>query len=1592
MSESARNKSRYNIVALDEEKLKGDSYKLRSYPTASENNPRDQFYRYEANRNDPNLFVSGAYNETRTQIHDATYTEFKKNDINVIEINESKNSYSIVQGFNTDEQKTYGYVFERLRANPTQTVTFTEQQSMDLVSKTGMYIRNIKIYGSNIGVKNSYMPVTIIAPSDFQGYRSQLSSSGVTTAFDVTKVHHEGDIKASMQSPFTNQHVGGYSHRHHPINTGSDNSFNRPEMVSLDITGTQINFTSPLGTVPNYSKLAVRYSREGGAKRVVNTKRIKTTDSRIAGNYTENYEVFQATNRNENNMWFRDHPTASFPLIDSPYISGTQDTGIQDFKLANDKYNQSIIAQRFGAPGGPESNAYQGLDPLSRQFSPYNTVNYRNPSIRYYLNKQFLVNHSEYGGYTTAGFGLTASFHGIQRNPSYYITGSGVVVKKYDNAFVKREIPASPRGYKWIKTRFGTSSFDNNIFVKDYNDPGITFLSKSIDRNLYFQNLSVNSLSEQLVKSASYSDYSSTITGSNFDLNSYLVSKEKLLGFSTYKQVNNRYNKTLNYTRKRNIVGNIDDKKQFKYIKHSPINSKYNNVIIEFKNTNELSEELSLPFASHYSFYGDFFKSGSSQIDNLYKDERNIKFSNKSDSMFFKILDIDNQRRQNNVEFPKINKVKYKERIWPKVSEAYRILCYQRTLLPFIPYTYAWIDKEIDRTYNSPGKVDLLSNTATNVGQLSYYPVSEYSGSDNTKPGSGSVMFRNETEVFASMWPMDAFTTTSGSVLNDQSGVLMTLDNALFVSSTYPDVGFPIHLKSSRADSKYYSELSHFGRNFNVNRPKNTVHENANSYPLYESVQTISDDIARNFKDYSIITSYDPRVILSGHYEQAFKLPNDYEYLNAYNSFIPLNGGISEEFLNEIRTSPTNFVVGDGTYIVPNYELESRIYSDFIDLFPDFNQNQDLKISKLKVNLNVVKKFSPLLQFYPTPFLAYTLSKVYYSYYVYSGEASPAFSSSVNLGYSKPKTLPFLHPGILFNSIKAGAGLPYSIVTASLGNDVISLTGSLTGAYYKVPWDAILDPAKIAGITYYEADPDINTPSSGSYTLLSGYINDKPYKQTANNFLSEVVNTFLKDGILPRLKSKPQTSWYFPDLTKDYSMKIVINKTPNFTTYSSLESFGHRPYIFHNPPWMTTSGDATIDTVTGASFNSDVNLAPSSSWEDASYAIATLTFKPSQITASAGVQITAGKGAQISFNEIKKHTTVAYESSFVTSSTIANGAINLGDCVEIFGFSDKEEAWTPYVKWACPTANLNFSGSQGKTTGSNSYDSGLSPGHAVRGVMHQLGLTAKDDEGLFFSVQDNSSSSTGSLAEIVGFDLKERVRIGDVASSITLSEGLIVVPIYLENETEEKLLSINIDKFEKNYTTSQYIKSVDDFSKKYVLPPLLDFMRVRRNSKTPLTKKDYGKVASPFVFFFEEYKTVLTKSDLLRFWQGLIPEVAAQMEIDNKTVEWDLNDNPIFSYDDLVKFGGTLPKNLRFKVFKVVKRAEKNYQNIVDKTLGNPVKEDYTLSMNWPHGYYEIANMAKVDVELEYNKTFGIPKGFHVDKDGKSVKDEDAGK
>ena len=100
-----------------------------------------------------------------------------------------------------------------------------------------------------------------------------------------------------------------------------------------------------------------------------------------------------------------------------------------------------------------------------------------------------------------------------------------------------------------------------------------------------------------------------------------------------------------------NYVGDTDEKGNFIFFTHSPINSKYENAVVEYILQDGTKEEISFPFASNYAYLGDFYNKTLGKIDNLYKDQRNIRYVKKDNSLFFKVLENDNERRKNNIEY-----------------------------------------------------------------------------------------------------------------------------------------------------------------------------------------------------------------------------------------------------------------------------------------------------------------------------------------------------------------------------------------------------------------------------------------------------------------------------------------------------------------------------------------------------------------------------------------------------------------------------------------------------------------------------------------------------------------------------------------------------------------------------------------------------------------------------------------------------------------------------------------------------------------------------------------------------------------------------
>ena len=177
-------------------------------------------------------------------------------------------------------------------------------------------------------------------------------------------------------------------------------------------------------------------------------------------------------------------------------------------------------------------------------------------------------------------------------------------------------------------------------------------------------------------------------------------------------------------------------------------------------------------------------------------------------------------------------------------------------------------------------------------------------------------------------------------------------------------------------------------------------------------------------------------------------------------------------------------------------------------------------------------KFIPYDGFYPaehTLEIANAFSQSYSSYISFSGSLSDG--SIMDPLKTRPIYETMFSPGILFNTIKSGIAVDYPIYTGSYGvvayktgsnsTTMAALgTGSLgtAGWDYRIDFETLLEPEKINNIPVMDMNVGIGTTRLTSATTFSSASLSAPsglnsYKLMINNFLAEVPNFFLENGM-----------------------------------------------------------------------------------------------------------------------------------------------------------------------------------------------------------------------------------------------------------------------------------------------------------------------------------------------------------------------------------------------------------------------------------------------------------------------------------------------
>ena len=142
----------------------------------------------------------------------------------------------------------------------------------------------------------------------------------------------------------------------------------------------------------------------------------------------------------------------------------------------------------------------------------------------------------------------------------------------------------------------------------------------------------------------------------------------------------------------------------------------------------------------------------------------------------------------------------------------------------------------------------------------------------------------------------------------------------------------------------------------------------------------------------------------------------------------------------------------------------------------------------------------------------------------------------------------------------------------------------------------------------------------------------------------------------------------------------------------------------------------------------------------------------------------------------------------------------------------------------------------------------------------------------------------------------------------------------------------------------------------YVFPPHHDF----------LTNKNIR----PFAMYIFEFEHTLDRDDLRDIWQNLMPKIAMVPELDEAVVHHPCGvKNEFFGEEGI-------PSDTKWMIYKVKKKAEKNYFNVTADSSDDArfefefevdsEKKSPDYSYNWPYDFFSLIELAKLETEVEF--------------------------
>jgi len=354
----------------------------------------------------------------------------------------------------------------------------------------------------------------------------------------------------------------------------------------------------------------------------------------------------------------------------------------------------------------------------------------------------------------------------------------------------------------------------------------------------------------------------------------------------------------------------------------------------------------------------------------------------------------------------------------------------------------------------------------------------------------------------------------------------------------------------------------------------------------------------------------------------------------------------------------------------------------------------------------------------------------------------------------------------------------------------------------------------------------------------------------------------------------------------------------------------------------------------------------------------------------------------INQNAMQLSASVNLRQKISTPSTVYNALT--GESLTVDADPNKKtQRWAIQTKFETPILNFIDSDITLPTHGSES---------CARGMWHQYGRlpnqTGENPEGVFLEISDvpealyNTLGITQpeSLATLVGFETGKSP-LGQVAESKEISEAVVAVPFIIKNGKKKffKLPKITTQKYIAQDKNNSLIQSVPNTVSKmvrkmgnYMFPPTMDFYN--------------NESIDPFAMYIFEFKHTLSQQDLADIWQNLPPEIGTKFEEQEVSISHPLLSSLLSPQMKLLSSTKLKQGKLRWMVFKVKKKAKKDYGSKVfgTETIESPIgtapapsisldgdnivsKNNVpSYSYNWPYDYFSLIELAQIEEEITF--------------------------